>query len=74
MLRIKSTHGLLVLSLNSLRFFKLVIERGKAIFHFFKALLDSGSQIFTRRIQLQKCVGLSIQDGLLLMKLGYLPV
>src|SRR5207247_3391451 len=74
MLRFKGTHNLLILSLNSLSFFKLVVERRKTTLHFLKALLDCYSQIFTWRIQLQKCVCLSIQGCLLLMKLAYLPI
>src|SRR5437764_1771321 len=52
-LRFKSPHSLVVLSLNSLRFFQLVVEWGKFIFHFFKALLNCCSQVFSRRLQLQ---------------------
>src|SRR5438067_11981256 len=70
----KSTHRLLVLSLNSLSFFKLVVERRQTTFHFLKALLDCGSQVFPRRVQLQQCVCLRIQGCLLLMKLANLPI
>src|SRR5260370_16280224 len=69
MLRFKGTHNLLILSLNSLSFFKLVVERRKSTLHFSKALFDCCSQIFTWRLQLQKSVSLIIQACPLLMNL-----